>query len=247
MGCDGGTIAKRSELVKTKRKGHQEHDKNADLSAKWQFCSLSGLRLKKPIVACQLGRLYNKDAIIEHLLKIKSSQTSAGASSSTVSNSSTVSHIRSLKDVKELKLKEKPDFDKTHNASSGSEQFKAQFVCPVSGLDINGKYKFFYILTCGCVISERALKEVSDDNSCIICFKPYNSKLDLIVLNGDENEVKELKEKLLLRKRQYRSDRRPQEITATSSTSSTTKAKKKSEYLQDDTISSSKRHKSAVR
>lgn len=242
MGCDGGTIPKRKEIVKNKQ-NDQHRDKNADLSAKWQFCSLSGLRLKEPIVACQLGRLYNKDTIIEHLLGSKTSNQS-----STSSSSNSVSHIKSLKDVKELKLKEKPEFDKSHQASSGSEQFKAQFVCPISGLDVNGKYKFFYILTCGCVISERALKEVSNEKNCILCSKPYNPELHLIVLNGDETEIGELKDKLQLRKQQAKSDKKSQgkvsgqERSARPSTS--VEEKQKNEYSKDILSSSSKRHKS---
>lgn len=204
MGCDGGTIPKRNEIVKNKQK-NQGRDKNADLSAKWQFCSLSGLPLKKPIVACQLGRLYNKDAIIEHLLTLK---TATPSSSTSIAPPSQISHIRSLKDVKELKLKEKADFNQTHQASSGSEKFKAQFVCPISGLDINGKYRFYYLTTCGCVLSERALKEVPDDKQCILCSKPYESSMDLIVLNGDEEETRDLREKLSLRRRQQRSQNR---------------------------------------
>lgn len=245
MGCDGGTIPKRKEIVKNKQ-NDQQRDKNADLSAKWQFCSLSGLRLKKPIVACQLGRLYNKDSIIEYLLESKAS------SSTSSSTSSTVSHIKSLKDVKELKLKEKANFDKTHQASSGNERFKAQFVCPISGLDVNGKYKFFYILSCGCVISERALKEVPNEKICILCSKSYNPELDLIVLNGDESETSKLREKIQTRKRLSKNDKRSQtkgsdQALVTKSTPSV-KEVRKSEHLGETSSSSSKRHKlTAVR
>lgn len=241
MGCDGGTIPKRKEIVKNKQ-NDQHRDKNADLSAKWQFCSLSGLRLKKPIVACQLGRLYNKDAIIEHLLEGKISNQSS------ISSSSSVSHIKSLKDVKELKLKEKPDFDKSHQASSGSEQFKAQFVCPISGLDVNGKYKFFYILTCGCVISERALKEVPNEKNCILCSKPYHPELDLVVLNGDETEIGELKDKLQARKQLAKSDKRSQEKLSgqerSARPSTSVKERQKNEHSRDPLLKTTKRHKS---
>lgn len=193
MGCDGGTIPKRNEIVKNKQK-NQERDKNADLSAKWEFCSLSGQRLKKPIVACQLGRLYNKEAIIEHLLESKSS----GPSTSNLQ----VSHIRSLKDVRELNLKTKQDSKESHQASSGNEKFKAQFVCPISGLILNGKYRIYYIYTCGCVLSERALKEVPNEKQCILCSKSYNPQTDLIPLNSDD--IKELEERRLLRQRSQR-------------------------------------------
>lgn len=48
MGCDGGTIPRRDELVKTKKKP-EEKDKEADLAAKWQICALTSSRLRPPI------------------------------------------------------------------------------------------------------------------------------------------------------------------------------------------------------
>ncbi|KAJ7231458.1 Rtf2 RING-finger-domain-containing protein [Mycena haematopus] len=36
--------------------------------ARWNFCALSKRRLQEPVVSCALGKLYNKDAVIEFLL-----------------------------------------------------------------------------------------------------------------------------------------------------------------------------------
>lgn len=55
MGCDGGTIPKCHELVKGPKKV-EKIDKNAELVARWYYCMLSQEKLKKPIVACELGR-----------------------------------------------------------------------------------------------------------------------------------------------------------------------------------------------
>ena len=55
MGCDGGTIPKRHELVKTKQRPEAK-DKTSNRAALWTLCSLSSQLLKDPIVACQLGR-----------------------------------------------------------------------------------------------------------------------------------------------------------------------------------------------
>lgn len=215
MGCDGGTIPKRKEIVKSKQKD-LNRDKNADRSAKWQFCALSGLRLKEPIVACQLGRMYNKTAIIEHLLELKTATRTE--------HNPLVSHIKSLRDVKEIKLKEKAEYDeRNHQASSGSEKFKAQFVCPISGLDMNGSYKFFYNLQCGCVLSERAIKEVPNESSCILCSKHYESDLDLILLNAsDEDELDELKERLELRRKRHKDTKKHSRSAASSNDQPTT-------------------------
>ena len=54
---------------------------------------------------------------------------------------------------------------------------------------MNGKYKFCALWTCGCVLSERALKEV-DITTCHICATEFD-KDDVIILNpvGDDVEL----------------------------------------------------------
>lgn len=177
MGCDGGTIPRRNELVRTKKK-KETTDKDAEIAAKWKYCAISSKELIAPIVSCELGRLYNKDAVIEYLLNKESP------------NFLMLSHIRNLKDVVTLKLKLKDNV-------SNNEGYK--FVCPVVGLEMNGKYRFFYIRTCGCVISERAIKEVKSQQ-CLVCNKPYTQN-DQIIINGDEAEVEILKERMIQRRK----------------------------------------------
>jgi len=46
----------------------EQADKANQTRAKWLFCALSKRKLQEPIVSCALGKLYNKDAIIEFLL-----------------------------------------------------------------------------------------------------------------------------------------------------------------------------------
>lgn len=241
MGCDGGTIPKRKEIVKDKPK-QVARDKNADLAARWQCCALTGLKLRRPIVACQLGRLYNKDAILKHLLDSSTAtQKPKNPDDSTSASSSLISHIRSLKDVKELNLKEKNDFDSSHQTSSGSETIKAQFHCPISGLDFNGKYKFLFIWTCGCVLSERALKEVADRQkqetkaaqACLVCSKLFLGE-DLIVINGNDKEMNDLKARMR--------DRRSKVKSSKGKSSTGNNSDKKRELLETGT-SDSKRLK----
>jgi hypothetical protein len=55
MGCDGGTIPKRDELVRTKKKQEQT-PKEVKNAAKWNHCHLSQLSLQKPIVADLVGK-----------------------------------------------------------------------------------------------------------------------------------------------------------------------------------------------
>ena len=82
MGCDGGSIPHRSELVKTKSK-NPIVDTTLKLTSLWFLCHLSKEPLASPIVSCGLGKLYNKEAILEYL----------------VSGNHHISHIQSLKVV----------------------------------------------------------------------------------------------------------------------------------------------------
>lgn len=55
MGADGGTIPKRCELVRNKKK-KEKVDKNVAAAAKYRACQATQEPLKKPIVACKLGQ-----------------------------------------------------------------------------------------------------------------------------------------------------------------------------------------------
>jgi hypothetical protein len=178
MGCDGGTIPRRDELVRMKKKPEQK-DKDQERAAKWKNCALTQEPLQSPIVACELGRFYNKDSVIEFLLD-----------RSKFIGAVRCDHIKGLKDIKELNFTDNPGFHspKDHKGDSGAyiDRQNAQYICPVTGLEMSGKYRFIYLLKCACVVSERAIKEVKTE----ICHKCGASFVDddVILLNGTEDE-----------------------------------------------------------
>jgi len=178
MGCDGGTIPKRDELVRTKKKAEQK-DKVSELNFKWRHCAISQEPLVSPVVACRLGKLYNKDKLIMGLLE------------GTIPEN--LKHIKSLKDVKELNLTENPSFKKgeADKGDSYIDHQLAPYICPLIGLEMNGKFKFCFVWTCGCVISERALKEIKS-KTCVKCQKPYDSD-DVVILNAEEEDLAMMK------------------------------------------------------
>ena len=100
MGCDGGTIPTRDELVRTK-KNPEKKDKDSVRIYQWHHCHLTQDKLIQPIVACELGRLYSKEAIIRKLLKRKKVRCD-DEDGEYVADNDTIKHIRSIKDVKEL-------------------------------------------------------------------------------------------------------------------------------------------------
>lgn len=182
MGCDGGTIPKRHELVKGPKKV-EKVDKNAEMVAKWKYCALSQEKLRRPIVACEMGRLYNKDAIIEYLLDKSAERPNAEA----------VTHIRGMKDIKDLILTDNPEWEGERRNAKGDkyEDNCGMFICPVVGLEMNGKHRFCYLQTCGCVFSDRAMKEVKTE-ICHKCGDPFKNE-DIIILNGTKEEVQKLR------------------------------------------------------
>ncbi|CAL8380685.1 unnamed protein product [Boreogadus saida] len=133
MGCDGGTIPKRHELVKGPKKV-EKVDKNAELYAKWKCCALTQEKLKRPIITCELGRLYNKDAVIEYLLDKTAERPHADV----------VSHIRGMKDIQELNFTDNPEWEGEGRISKGDryeDMHCAMFICPVVGLEMSGKHR----------------------------------------------------------------------------------------------------------
>lgn len=47
------------------------------------------------------------------------------------------------------------------------ENQTAAYICPVIGLEMSGKFRFVALWSCGCVFSERALKEINTN----VCHK----------------------------------------------------------------------------
>ena len=130
--------------------------------------------LQEPIVSCPLGKLYNRDAILEFLLD----RESFGAEGEVVCG-----HIRTIKvryavfivadtrlmphtqDVKTLKLT--PNASKTPPSASFSESQpeRASFVCPLNFKEMNGSQPFVYLKPCGCVFSQAGLKAVTQSTT----------------------------------------------------------------------------------
>lgn len=190
MGCDGGTIPKRDELVRTKKK-KEKCAKEITNAAKWNHCHVSQQPLEKPIVADLLGFLYKKECLIEYLLD--KSKYEKGPE-----------HIKSLRDVKELDLVANPSYgtgtSKQENTDEFSAMNKSKWICSLTGLEMNGAFKFYFLFNCGCVFSERAFKTIQTSSSkCIKCEKLYGQN-DLIVINPNEEDYELNKKKQMQRK-----------------------------------------------
>uniref|UniRef100_A0A1L8DD62 Replication termination factor 2 n=1 Tax=Nyssomyia neivai TaxID=330878 RepID=A0A1L8DD62_9DIPT len=180
MGCDGGTIPRRDELVRTKKKPEQK-DKESEMQFRWRHCALTQQPLQQPIVMCGLGRLYSKQSVIEHLLEKDKMPESA-------------SHIKSLKDVKQLTLTPNPTYQDADKLEGLLDVRSAPFICKLIGLEMSGKFRFVSLWGCGCVFSERALKEIKS-SVCSLCQTPY-TEADIVILNGCEEDTDLMRSKM---------------------------------------------------
>ncbi|KAF6147274.1 hypothetical protein GIB67_013095 [Kingdonia uniflora] len=150
-------------------------DPNETRLSQWTTCSLSFEPLKAPCVVDRLGNVFNKQPLVEAMLGKKMPKG--------------FGHIKGLKDMIKIELSEIPGV-----SSDADISFDTRFQCPVSGLEFNGKYKFFALRSCGHVLSAKALKEVKS-SSCLVCHQEFVES-DKIVINGNDEEVMELREKI---------------------------------------------------
>jgi len=129
--------------------------------------------LKKPIVACRLGFLYNKENVLKALIE--------------KSIPKKFEHIASLKDIVDVNIDENKKQDATF-----------PFVCPVSQTEFNGLNRFILLWSCGCAISERAFNETKniEKNKCLVCHTPFKSS-DIVSLNMTPQEQDKIKKEII--------------------------------------------------
>jgi len=171
-------------------------DREYEVNALWTFCSISGKQLVKPIVSCELGRLYNKDAIL-HFLLDRGKQPEE--------TQRRLAHIKRMKDVVELKLSSNP----AHRIDKSGKKHGAEYHCPISTLEMNGRHKFGFILQTGTALSERAIKQLAKSSNDGAIIDPHNDQKydldDIIYMNvgftlEDEAEFETMKTKLRKRR-----------------------------------------------
>jgi hypothetical protein len=169
MGCDGGSIPKRGDLVKTKGRALRAEDVSENAAVeKASTCAMSHEPLQDPVVVCELGELYNKTAVLQHLLQPVDARVARFA------------HIRNRNDVFPVTV-----------TFQDQKAKKGEFVCPISETPGNGKSKFAVIRPCGCLVSEKALEQTGGmkQERCISCGKASGGIINLWP-SEDEREVK---------------------------------------------------------
>ncbi|PRQ46147.1 putative replication termination factor 2 [Rosa chinensis] len=144
--------------------------------SKFLNCALSNEPLKDPCVVDLLGNVFNKEPLVEALLGKKVPKA--------------FGHIKGLRDMV-------PVHFTSINLPESESQATAtgpRFQCPITGLEFNGKSKFLALRSCGHVLSAKALKEVKS-SACLVCHVGFSEE-DKIVINGNEEEVAALRERM---------------------------------------------------
>ncbi|KAL8448243.1 hypothetical protein Emag_004011 [Eimeria magna] len=233
MGGDGGSFSGRAEMVRTKgfkflrnlggmgytpntqiRAGDERLGKNENRDLQNSACALSEEPLKPPLVACRVGRLYNKESVITAMLE--------------KSLPPHMKHVKSLKDMRELNVE--------LNAATGFP------VCPITKADLSSGVRASIIWPCGSLVSNRALEAMTTKDSesarpepgskeagrpkikgsfvCPMCSEEHNAADDLIPLSPDEDEIPALLEKALAQQQAKKAAKKQKAAKGESATSS---------------------------
>jgi len=135
-----------------KKSGGREASKfDSTFLAKYSCCQLSSKKLKDPIVVSRMGKLYNKEAVIEYLI--------------TKPKNTKLEDVKTTKDFWEVEAHSNPLFGagdskvKASTTARTNDNSVFPFSCKFSSLVMNGHYKFVFGMGSKQLVSEQALRE----------------------------------------------------------------------------------------
>jgi len=210
MGGDGGVIAVNRSFLRQCGDGFLNEadrggvDERERKQLRTKVCAVSNEALKEPIVACELGYLYNKDALLTALLNKTLNPT--------------FSHVRGMKDIIETK------FTKNTEAREQGED-TTQFMCPVTMIEFTGRYSFSVIRKTGWVLSDKAINEVGIE-SLQVEYGPFSSD-DIIRLAPDSEQLNAMREKLVSDRERMKGERSKNKKRTSDAIQNPTKKSKK--------------------
>ena len=168
MGNDGGSIPKRRELVKEAarlpsttelKEARAESQEHA-----WTHCALSSRPLAAPIVSDAVGKLYNKDSVLEFLL------AEEGSAEKVEGEKILAGRVKGLKDVVEVK------FSKDESDKEGKKE-GAKWVCPVTRMEMGPRAQAVYVVPCGHAFAGSVVREVKDGVCVEVGFRLFPSPI----------------------------------------------------------------------
>jgi len=192
-GADGGSMPTRWELVDMYKAGSgalgsaravDAVDPAAATKMRWSTCALTQERLDEPVVACELGYLYNKEALLSAVLRKSLPPKYA--------------HVKGLKDVVQLQLTARLRSEREgaddgvsrvgQDGFGGSNTEAFRWMCPLTNRMMGSGHSFVVLFETGVCVSKSALRECGGDNTCPVSGTPYEPEL-VVTLNAQEEEA----------------------------------------------------------
>lgn len=203
MGNDGGSIPKRSELVKEAAKAlttaQIKEAQTEQQEYAWSTDPLSRKPLARPVVSDAAGVLYNKDSIIEFLLKEDGDAEKAemkkigGVKDSELGTFG--DRVKGLKDVVEIKFE-------VEDAEAGAKGSSEKWKCPITGERLGAGSKAVYIVPCGHAFAGSVIKEI-DERACLTVSLLPNSEAPSRDVTNTNGSNKQTVQRALRRKRRH--------------------------------------------
>ncbi|KAL2882578.1 Replication termination factor 2 [Colletotrichum sp. CLE4] len=190
MGNDGGSIPKRRELVKESARALTVSELKANalesLGHAWSNDPLSNQPLdKENIVSDWRGRLYNYESILQGLMPSDDSAESPPSNPESQELTFTSTGIKSLRDIVKLKF---------HKHTSPGRK-KDIWVCPISLKELGPQVKSVYLVPCGHVFAEVAIKEIQE-SACPECSEELKSENVIPILPTEERDLKKMVQRM---------------------------------------------------
>ena len=107
----------------------------------------------------------------------------------------------------ELQLTPNPAYDdKRTSVGDGMyvDHLISPWICPITGLEMNGRFKFVFPWSSGRVVAERAVKLLQKDPAESANFKEE----DLVVLNPEEEELDLMNSKMIARRARVKAEKK---------------------------------------
>lgn len=168
MGNDGGSFVKR-DSVKTAAPEHVRKAREVSSSdvkgGRLTSCALSGAPLSPPCVSDGAGNLFNKEALLAAFL----AKDKKLAAFSIRKISRDVFTVRPTWVASGTGVGAGAGGGTAVEIERADTSSHALFVCPVSGVEGNGRHAFVAMRECGCVVSEKALLAVAGASACLAC------------------------------------------------------------------------------
>ncbi|KAH6617244.1 Rtf2 RING-finger-domain-containing protein [Chaetomium tenue] len=194
MGNDGGSIPKRRELVKSAARAPTVSELKAtaleNLTHAWAYDPLTSERLDmENVVSDWRGRLYNYESVLRGLMPSGDDHEAAAPAlvhGESPELSFTSTGIKSLRDIVKLKIKRYEP-----SASKGQEIW----ACPVSLKELGPATRAVYLVPCGHVFADAAIKQIQED-VCPECSEKFEAGDVIPILPTENADLDHLTERI---------------------------------------------------